>query len=143
MRNLIEIQFDGGCRGNPGAKYGSFAVWHTIERCPRHLLVKTLRLPFGHGTNNEAEFEACIAGLDWTNNALDVGGFFHKDFSARVYTDSTVVGFRLNRANASNKTEPEKRMAALAEKCLSTLIKFRIYEVDFISRDKNVALFGH
>lgn len=140
---MIELQFDGGCKGNPGAKYGSFAVWHQIETRPKHLLVKELRLDFGHGTNNEAEFDALLAGLAWINQALPAGGFLHKDFSIRLFTDSTVVGFRINRTNASNKTEPEKRMFSLAAKCLETLIRFSACEVTLIGREKNVALFGH
>lgn len=143
MHNLIELQFDGGCEPNPGQKYGSFAVWHQIERRPRHLLVKQLRRLFGHGTNNEAEFESLLAGLDWINEALPKGGFYHKDFSIKLYTDSTVVGFRINRTNQSNKSDAEKRMYTLANRCLETLIKFSEYHVELIGREKNVALFGH
>lgn len=143
MHNLIELQSDGGCRGNPGAKYGSFAVWHQIEYRPRHHLVTVLRLDFGHGTNNEAEFEAVLAGLDWITEKLAIGGFFHRDFSIKVYVDSTVVGFRLTGANESKKTEPEKRMHALAARCLQTLIRFSTFHVELIGRERNVALFGH
>ncbi len=143
MINLVEIQFDGGCKPtNPGNKYGSFAVSHQIERRPKHQLVIQRRIEFGHGTNNEAEFDALIAALNWTVEALGAGGFFPKDFTARVLTDSMVVVHRL-RNNSASKSDPQQRMFALANKCLSHLVKFKGFEAKFVSRDKNVSLFGH
>jgi len=143
MKNIITLQSDGGCSHNPGNKYGSFAVFHQIEDRPKKELVKTLRIPFGYGTNNEAEFDALEAALKWVSDHLDVGGFLPKDFSIQIHTDSTVVAFRINGSNSAQKTEPEKRMFNCAAKCLKYLIRFKAYSIDYISRDKNVALFGH
>lgn len=143
MRNLIEIQFDGGCSNNPGNKYGSFAVFHTIESGTRRMLVKNLRQSFGYGTNNEAEFEALIEGLKWVGTMLRVGGFEPEHFTMKLYTDSTVVGFRINGLSTANKTEPQQRMHALAQRCLIALKRYSSYEVECINRERNVALFGH
>ena len=49
----VEIYFDGGCLGNPGQKYGSFQVLFDGKQ-----IASRSRAEFGHGTNNEAEFNA-------------------------------------------------------------------------------------
>ena len=47
---LMEIRFDGGCKPNPGMKYGSFMVkWNGQTVALRK------NFPLGRGTNNEAE----------------------------------------------------------------------------------------
>ncbi len=117
-------------------------VSHQIEHIPKHQLVKKLRIEFGHGTNNEAEFDALIAALDWTKEALDAGGFFPKDFTVKVLTDSMIVVHRL-RNNSKSKTEPEQRMFTLANRCLEHLVKFKGFEAEFVNRERNVSLFGH
>ena len=55
----VEIYFDGGCLGNPGKKYGSFQV-----KLDGKEILKRTRVQFGHGTNNEAEFNALKLALD-------------------------------------------------------------------------------
>src|SRR5579859_5166032 len=55
----LEIHFDGGCLGNPGRKYGSFQVLSDGKK-----VAGRTRVEFGHGTNNEAEFNALKLGLD-------------------------------------------------------------------------------
>ena len=143
MINIITIQFDGGCANNPGNKYGSFEVKHQIESRPPKQLVLKSRFPLGYGTNNEAEFESLLAGLEWTTEALEAGGFLKKDFTVRMVTDSTVVGFRITGTNTSNKGEPQQRMFALNARCLKHLIPFQRYWIDVVPRQLNVALFGH
>jgi hypothetical protein len=56
---MVEIFFDGGCLGNPGQKYGSFQVLFDGKQ-----VVGRNRVEFGHGTNNEAEFNSLKLALD-------------------------------------------------------------------------------
>jgi ribonuclease HI len=143
MTNLIILQFDGGCSHNPGNKYGSFAVFHQIETRPPRLLEKQLRFQLGYGTNNEAEWEALLTGLQWTRDAINAGCFLPRDFEVKMITDSTVVGFRIAGTNTSNKSEPEKRMFKLHAAALKYLTPFKCYWIDMVNRQKNVELFGH
>lgn len=55
---FCELVFDGGSIGNPGESYGSFR-WK-LEEEP---LSPPSRKHFGHGTNNQAEYQALIEGL--------------------------------------------------------------------------------
>src|SRR5215510_12788812 len=52
------IVFDGGSRGNPGAGYGSYAVFEGTQPAP----VQRLEFP-GSLTNNEAEYHTLLAAL--------------------------------------------------------------------------------
>jgi ribonuclease HI len=52
------LTFDGGSLGNPGLAYGSFRL-NTGSRT----VAAARRQSFGHGTNNQAEYRALIAGL--------------------------------------------------------------------------------
>jgi len=55
-----EIFFDGGCLGNPGQKYGSFQI-----KLDGKEILKRVRVDFGFGTNNEAEFNALKLAADF------------------------------------------------------------------------------
>ncbi|MGH2621285.1 MAG: ribonuclease HI family protein [Anaerolineales bacterium] len=55
----VVLTFDGGSLGNPGRAYGSFRLTP-----PRGKALPPKRLEFGHGTNNQAEYQALIAGLE-------------------------------------------------------------------------------
>src|ERR1039458_2727442 len=86
----VEIFFDGGCLGNPGQKYGSFQVLFDGKQ-----VAGRNRVDFGHGTNNEAEFNSLKLALDeavgwFQSKAIDV-----KTLSLVVETDSTIVKNRL------------------------------------------------
>jgi len=135
----MEIFFDGGCLGNPGRKYGSYQV----KLAGREIL-KRSRVEFGHGTNNEAEFNALQLALDeavvWAEQqALDL-----KSLSLRVVTDSTIVRNRLVVKNVIFKKFPSsQRMFALANACLAVLHRFGNFEVQWEGRAGNVAKFGH
>src|ERR1700733_505757 len=72
----VVIYFDGGCLGNPGQKYGSFQILVDGKQ-----VVSRSKVEFGHGTNNEAEFNSLKLALDeaiawFQSNALDLKSFF-------------------------------------------------------------------
>jgi len=55
----VVLTFDGGSLGNPGRAYGSYRLTPT-----RGKALPPKRLEFGYGTNNQAEYQALIAGLE-------------------------------------------------------------------------------
>jgi ribonuclease HI len=55
----VVLTFDGGSLGNPGHAYGSFRL-----SPGRGKDLPPTRLKFGYGTNNQAEYQALIAGLE-------------------------------------------------------------------------------
>lgn len=138
---VITIQFDGGCSPNPGAKYGSYSIFlHGSEA------FSVSRLPFGHGTNNEAEFESCHEGIQKALELLSLAGLEPSAFVCKLVTDSTIVRNRLNGQRKNKQGSPnavERRMATLANKCLQPLARFRSFRIEWQPRENNVALFGH
>ena len=135
----VAIFFDGGCLGNPGQKYGSFQVLFDGTQ-----IAARSRVDFGHGTNNEAEFNALKLALDeaagwFQGKALDL-----KTLSLIVETDSTIVRNRLVVKNVIFKKYPSsQRMFALAAECLGIMNQFGKFEVVWQGRANNVERFGH
>ena len=135
----IKIQFDGGCKPtNPGNKYGSYSVWLDSK-----LIHTELRFNLGHGTNNEAEFEALLKALAWTCYSLTKAGIDPQIYSLQLVTDSTIVQGRISGQNKSRKTEPQQRMFNLNERCQLQLSRFKDFKIEWASRELNVATFGH
>ncbi len=79
------IIFDGGCLGNPGKAYGSFKL-QTREGKER-----IMRLQFGHGTNNSAEYMALNAALKDLRDAIIKTGKNPANFDVEVLGDSQLV----------------------------------------------------
>ena len=135
----VEIFFDGGCLGNPGQKYGSFQVLLDGKQ-----IASRNRVDFGHGTNNEAEFNSLKLALDeavewFRSNAVDL-----ETLSLAVETDSTVVKNRLMVKNVIFKKYPSsQRMFALANECLGIMKQFGKFDVLWRGREYNVERFGH
>ena len=138
MSNLIEIHFDGGCRPtNPGNKYGSYEI--TLNGNRVH---KVSREEFGWGTNNEAEFDALIKALGWMDSNIKTS-FNPKDFSVKMYTDSTIVRNRIANRNGKSKGSASRRMSVLTQKCLSYLGQYGFHDITWNGRSNNVERFGH
>src|ERR1039458_51603 len=135
----VEMFFDGGCLGNPGQKYGSFQVLLDGKQ-----VASRNRIDFGHGTNNEAEFNSLKLALDeavgwFQSKAIDV-----KTLSLVVETDSTIVKNRLVVKNVIFKKYPSsQRMFALANECLGIMNQFGKFDVLWRGREYNVERFGH
>lgn len=136
---LIQISFDGGCIGNPGAKYGSWMV--TLHG---NVIISQNRFQFGHGTNNEAEFNALQMALDETYAWLENRGVKLSDYQLSIFTDSKIVRNRLvGRNKIFHKYPSSKRMFTLASECLKVMHEFSAFEVKWHGRERNVELFGH
>jgi ribonuclease HI len=80
------LLFDGGSLGNPGQAYGSFRL-----QLPGGRLSPPRRLRFGHGTNNEAEYLALIAGLERLHRELRSAGVDPGGLRLTVSGDSRLV----------------------------------------------------
>ena len=135
----VQIYFDGGCLGNPGLKYGSYQVLLDGRQ-----IAGRSRVDFGHGTNNEAEFDALQMGLDELADHCSKTGLEPSQCSLMVETDSTIVRNRLVKKNVIFKKQPRSAvMFAMATRCLEVMKKFGSYEVEWKRRDANVERFGH
>jgi ribonuclease HI len=136
---MVEIFFDGGCLGNPGQKYGSFQVLFDGKQ-----VASRDRVQFGHGTNNESEFNSLKLGLDEAVAWLEAKGIDPKTSSLAIETDSMIVRNRLVKKNVIFKKYPSsQRMFALATECLEVMNRFGNFDVVWKGRAKNVERFGH
>lgn len=135
------IHFDGGCQPNPGSKYGSLSVSLDGRQVERN------RIQFGHGTNNEAEFDALIGALDALTDMTATIGIEPSAIHVKVLTDSTIVSNWINRFHKVNpaKIKEVRRLAmhALTRQCIEKLKPFKSHEISWHSRSHNVARFGH
>lgn len=78
--------FDGGSKGNPGQGYGSYLIEWNGEAQP------VRRLTFGDDmTNNEAEYETLIAGLEDILGQLEAQGISPDQVTLDVRGDSRLV----------------------------------------------------
>jgi ribonuclease HI len=135
----VEIFFDGGCLGNPGQKYGSFQV--LLDGRP---IASRSRVEFGHGTNNEAEFNSLKMALDETLVWSQSNTIEPKNLRLVIETDSTIVRNRLVVKNVIFKKYPSsQRMFALANECLEIMNQFGKFDVIWKGRANNVGRFGH
>ena len=139
---VVQLHFDGGCSGNPGNKYGSFEALAEGQ-----VLARGHRIPFGHGTNNEAEFDALQAGLRATADALRASERDLRQVRLQAFTDSTIVRNRLTRKNKVHSKpswrESSQRMYDLARRALDVLEGFGAFTVEWVPRERNVERFGH
>lgn len=132
MKETVTIQFDGGCKGNPGLKYGSYmALFDGVFE------LREDHFQLGYGTNNEAEFEALLRCLTHINSRTTWVQILAR-YKAQIVTDSMIVKFRLNKNRSDGS-----RMFKLAEQCLELLAHFKKWEVKWEPREKNVEMFGH
>lgn len=136
------IRFDGGCRGNPGQKYGSYEV-----RISSDVVASESRFELGHGTNNEAEWEALIRALSSLRDWLWKTGFYVRDIELHIFTDSMIVRNRLMKKNKIHKKPAWKSRSEVmfnyAKQVRDVLVLFKSFTVEWERRDANVATFGH
>lgn len=137
------IRFDGGCGPtNPGNKYGSFCI--TLDAT---VISERNRFQFGHGTSNEAEFNALHLALEHLTDYCGKHGVARDSVSVEMLTDSTIVRNWIQRYDAvkvAKITEARRKvMAEHAAACLEQLRHFHSYEIEWNGREANVAVFGH
>lgn len=127
--------FDGGSRGNPGPGYGSYALTRADEEQPT-----LVRLDFGRRmTNNEAEYEALIAGLQGLAERIEVEGRSPGDFTVEVRGDSALV---IHQIEGTWKTKDD-RMRMLRNRCRDLLTRFAGHRLVLHGREESVRILGH
>ena len=128
------LHFDGGSRGNPGPGYGTFVLLEDGRELRRR------RQEFGPRlTNNEAEYEALIRGLQEALSWLASEGRDPKHEALEVRGDSQLVLCQLRGTWKAH----EPRMAALRDRALALLRRFGRYTLCQVPRARSVELLGH
>lgn len=129
------IIFDGGSQGNPGPGYGSYAL--VRERDGKRRLV---RLDFGRQmTNNEAEYEALIAGLQGLIERIEAAGRSPGDFTVEVRGDSALV---MHQVEGTWKAKDD-RMRLLRNRVRELLARFKAHRLVLQGREETVGALGH
>jgi len=115
----VTIYTDGAARGNPGPA-GAGAVLMQDGK-----ILKKCRKFLGTGTNNEAEYEAVILGLEEAKKlgATDVEFFVDSELLQRQ-----VIGIYKVKA---------KNLRPLFEKIFKLKISFASFKISHIRREKN------
>lgn len=120
----LTIYTDGGSRGNPGVAGGGVIVKADGK------ILHTARLPFGLKTNNEAEYLAVKAALEWLQEFVaeqPVSG-------TQFLLDSKLVVEQLNRRWKIK----EPRLQPLAQECWAIIATFSFSpEFTHVAREQN------
>jgi ribonuclease HI len=132
--NEYIIVFDGGSKGNPGMSYGSYRI-QAKGRKP----ARPVRLEFGHGTNNEAEYKSLIAGLEALIAEIEEQGSTPAECLVEVRGDSQLV---LNQLGGSWKVK-NLRMRRLWDQAGELLDRFSDRRFEHQSRSRTVEILGH
>lgn len=129
------LVFDGGSQGNPGPGYGSYALIRVRDKRKR-----LRRLDFGKDmTNNEAEYEALVAGLEDIIETITAAGRDVGQFSIEVRGDSRLV---INQVKGTWKAR-DARMRARRNRVWELLNRFAAYALETQPREEIVQLLGH
>jgi ribonuclease HI/quercetin dioxygenase-like cupin family protein len=130
----LSVVFDGGSRGNPGQGYGSYMV-QSPNRKP---VVR--RVEFGDNyTNNQAEYESLIAGLEYIIERLEATNRSPDQVALDIKTDSDLV---VNQLNGSYKVK-DAGLKARHAKAVDLLDRFGAWIISWHEREESVRLLGH
>jgi len=125
------IVFDGGSQGNPGAGYGSYAIFDSGHKG------QVQRLSFkGQITNNEAEYHTLIAALRDLQHRL---GQRAGQTSVEVRGDSSLV---IEQVSGKWKAKDE-RMRELRDEVRGALNPFKRFRLVQQPREESVRVLGH
>lgn len=129
------LTFDGGSKGNPGWGYGSYAITRVKDGSQR-----IERLDLGdHYTNNEAEYDTLIAGLEDLIQRIETAGQQPQAYSLEVRGDSTLV---LNQVQGKWQAK-DPRMKERRGRCLRLLRRFDSVDLKIQRREESVRVLGH
>jgi ribonuclease HI len=129
------LVFDGGSKGNPGRGYGSYAIkfandlnW-TVTHVDFHARM----------TNNEAEYEALLAGLQNLQTLTAEKGIELSQTLLEIAGDSQLVIFQLK----GEWKAREPRLIARREKAWAQLSPYSGVRLIHHPRIQSVRLLGH
>jgi ribonuclease HI len=127
--------FDGGSKGNPGWGYGSYAIERVQDGAQR-----LERIDLGDGyTNNEAEYDTLVAGLQDLLQRIEAAGRQPQEFSLEVRGDSTLV---IRQVQGKWRAK-EPRMKERRDRCLRLIRRFGRVELKTQPREESVRILGH
>ncbi len=129
-----ELVFDGGSIGNPGRAYGSFQLSEAGIRPGA-----PTRLEFGHGTNNQAEYQALIAGIRALREQIAEAEQAPTDTALIVRGDSQLV---INQMAGNWKIKSDE-LLRLHDEALDLLAGFGKVEFIHQPRSKSQRSLGH
>jgi ribonuclease HI len=115
----LQIYTDGGARGNPGPAGIGVVIWDGNN------LVGRYKKFIGQATNNQAEYQAVIFGLE---QAKKIGAS-----EVEVFLDSELVVRQLNREYKVK----DKDLAPLFIKVWNLSLGFKRITFNYIPREKN------
>src|SRR6056297_3174611 len=116
----VKLYADGGSRGNPGPSAAGFVIQTMDGR-----IIKNWNRYLGITTNNQAEYHACIAGLEWCLR--------HGISAVHVHLDSMLV---VNQIKGVYKVK-NRDLWTLYESALKLTQKFSSVEIVHIPRELN------
>jgi ribonuclease HI len=129
------LTFDGGSKGNPGWGYGSYAITRVQDGAQR-----LERLDLGDGyTNNEAEYDSLIAGLQRLLQRIEGAGRQPAEFAVEVRGDSALV---INQVQGKWKAK-DPRMRERRNRCQNLLARFGFVKLVAHPREESVRILGH
>ncbi len=114
------LHADGAARGNPGPA-GAGAVLYD----PRGVVIAELRRPLGSATNNRAEYEALVMGLEEARHRSV------EDLVVRL--DSELLVRQLN----GKYRIRNEALRPLAQRAIRLLHEFRDWRVEHVPRERN------
>jgi ribonuclease HI len=129
------LTFDGGSKGNPGWGYGSYAITRVQDGSQ---LIERLDLGDNY-TNNEAEYDTLIAGLEDLIQRIERAGELPQAYSLEVRGDSTLV---LNQVQGKWQAK-DPRMRERRGRSLRLLRRFDSVDLKIQPRQESVRVLGH
>lgn len=133
LTNYVLV-FDGGSQGNPGPAYGSYRFGPKGGH-----LGNPKRLVFGDGTNNEAEYQSLIAGVQGILAELKARKIRASAVRLEVRGDSQLV---IRQLEGTWKAK-DARMRGFRDEARSLLRAFGDVRYSYQPRSRSVRLLGH
>lgn len=132
MKNVFEIIFDGGSKGNPGKGYGSYDITLNGE-----LFDRQIEMPFGDQlTNNQAEYMSLIQALKAIAESPEID---LRKTQLTIRGDSQLV---INQLNGVWKVRNANIQPLWAE-ARGFLTEIGTWNAIWHDRSKSVAKLGH
>ncbi|HMA33730.1 MAG TPA: cupin domain-containing protein [Chloroflexia bacterium] len=130
----LQVVFDGGSKGNPGAGYGSFVIM-APGRQP-NLVQKEYP---GRMTNNEAEYQTLLEALQYILATLEASGRDPKGYALDLRGDSELL---IKQMKGEYQTK-NATLRARGEAAHRLLRRFGQWHLTWHPREESVALLGH
>ena len=134
----VTIQFDGGCKPNPGKMYGSYSI--SLDGSE---VAVEQEAQYGYGTNNVAEFTALSRAVIHTMEILKRIEVDPKFCQVEILTDSMIIRNRVMKNLKTRDNEGSRRMAEWGLKLKELRSHFGAFNLQWTPRETNVRKFGH